>query len=451
MSEKEYSLLVATIGEPWGYRAAVYSIDGSEVSAIYTATALTKKYKIKKAMIVGLDSVAFPQDSKDQSIIMSRIDELKKANQGPDRSIFSFFRKGDEDLYRKVLMMELSAKEKFLAEKPPDVYSFFLEQDGYKLDVEKYEVLKVNSQNIAAKVAEGALAALKDIDDEELNVLLDITHGLNWLPLQTEKGLELGLKLASFTYSKSINLDVFSSQSIRKVASDPAKPERGAIVKLSEASFHKEESLREVTWSLLDSFGKLKHVPLLAFFLELSAPIAVVRYVNESWSDIEKDYAGSSDEIGVAARYFSEWLRSTTSFMWTPGTGISMENIMSFIKKVIRPAYPIGEALLEKELKKLRIIMGNAKLKFANRLRLCELLKKDSGPVNCKSSCTDQIEIKDYDLRNFIAHAGFDDLSVCVRYENDGFIGKYSFDYDDKMWTRLINEAEKYLSARRLA
>ena len=453
MSENGYSLLVSTIGVPWGYRGAVYSIEGSDIPATYTATALTKKYRIKRALIVGLDSVNFPEGQDDQKLIMKRIEELKKAKEGLFQSFLRSFRKASEaESYRDVLMMELSAKEKFLQEKPSDVYSFFLNQEGYRPNVESYEVVRVTIGNIAAKVALAALSALRDVTDKEIRVMLDITHGLNWLPLQAERGLELGLKLASFTYSKDIKLEVFSSQSIRKVTSEPNRPEMGQIVKLSERFFYRDESLREITWNLLNSYGKLKRVPLLAFFLELSAPIAVTKYVNESWDEIEKDFAEPSDELSVAAGSFSGWLRSLTSGMWSRDTGISEQNLNTFIKKAVNTVYPIGEVLLENEISKLKQIhIRNQKLKSQRRLRLCDIIMNEANYVYCKSSCKDQVYSEGFDLRNFMAHAGFDDLAVCVSYESSESGETYSFNYDERMWAKILNESVKYLSMRRKA
>ena len=365
MNGKTYSLLVSTIGLPWGYRGAVYTIEGSKIPAVYTSTALTKRYNIKKAIIVGLDAVAFPEKYEDIMLIDKRIKELKKAKESPIQSLFSFFRERSEaEGYQEVLRMELSAKEKFLREKPGDVYSFFLSQDGFKLNVESYSIIKVNISNIAAEVAKEALKALSDVNDREINVILDITHGLNWLPLQTEKGLELGLKLASFVYSKKINLQVFLSKSIKKVTSDPMEPERGEIEKVFERSFYMDDSLREITWSLMNSMDKLPNVAILAFFFEISAPLAVAKYVNENWDKISSDFAQLKDELSVSAKYYSEWLRSETKGLWVPGKGMSLNNMEYFMNKAVKTVYPIGEELLKDELKILNNIQNNVQKKY---------------------------------------------------------------------------------------
>ena len=87
------------------------------------------------------------------------------------------------------------------------------------------------------------------------------------------------------------------------------------------------------------------------------------------------------------------------------------------------------------------------KLKNQRRLRLCEFVGFEASG-GCNKPCKAEVDAKLFDFRNFMAHAGFDNMSVCVRYEEIGG-GVLFFDYDEKMWGKILSGSNQYLTERR--
>ncbi|MGC8569577.1 MAG: TM1812 family CRISPR-associated protein [Nitrososphaeria archaeon] len=450
MPDGVYSLLISTIGLPYGYRAVAYEIDGRRYYSMYTASVLTQHYRIKRVIVVGLAGVGYPSKNSEDSI-RSRIDELEAVLRGSSSDIFASLPEEEREAYKRALEEELKIKKRFIDEKPEDIYRFFLSQEGFSLRSEdpQPDIIYVTQSDIPVKVAERVIDALSGEKEEQVNVLLDISHGLNWLPLQTERGVELGLKASSFSFSKKIMLEIVSSENKEKPA-DLRMPEKEQLTRFATLTFSEERSLKEAVWQLMGSYGKMRLIPLLAFFLEISAPLAVTKLISENWSEVEGEFSGSTEEIGVVARAFSCWLRNAVKGLWVPESGMSERALSDFVGRVIKAINPLGEELLRDQVKRLKDIKlksrAYSELRNHGRLRLCYLIRDASDlSTSCSAHCKDRQDFSAFDIRNFIAHSGFEESSVCVKHSIIDGQETLSYYYDPSSWEKILKEAEEYL------
>ena len=450
MPDGVYSLLISTIGLPYGYRAVAYEIDGKKYYSVYTASVLTRHYSVKHVIVVGLAGVGYPSKSSEDSI-KKRIDELETVLQGSSSDFFSYLPEEDREAYKKALEQELKIKKKFIDEKPGDIYRFFLSQEGFSLRSEdpQPELIYVSQSEIPVRVADKVMDVLSQEKGEQLAVLMDISHGLNWLPLQTERGVELGLKASSFSFSKKITLEIVSSENKEKTA-DLRMPEKEQLTRFATLTFSGERSLKEAVWQLMGSYGKMRLIPLLAFFLEISAPLAITKLISENWREIEEEFSGNPEETGVVARAFSCWIKNVAKDLWVPESGMNERALSDFISRVIKAINPLGEELLRDQVKKLKDIKlksrAYSELKNQGKLRLCYLMHDSSDlSASCSAHCREPQDFSRFDIRNFIAHSGFEESSVCVKYSNSDGQETLSYYYDPTLWGKILKDAEEYL------
>jgi len=216
-------LLIASWGDPWGWSEVSYVIEGKEIKSLSSIKALSEAKKVDKTFIFVQESLlaASRARKKGNNIeLMGRtypnpIDELKKSENtaGKYLELLQALKAG----LKKFITDKVQLHNNFEVLVAPSIGQFsFLDEQGET----KIGIWKINeglSNNILAFyegfVISAILNELLKIDEEdEVQIYVDITHGLNYTPVALSEAAYIATQLYSLLTAKSVVFKVFNSE-----------------------------------------------------------------------------------------------------------------------------------------------------------------------------------------------------------------------------------------------
>ena len=410
------NVLIASVGEPWGYVPATYNVNGVEVIANFSGSALSRVREASRGLLVYLNGTS-PRDGAQK-----RLDEISRELQSSDGEIATAY-------VEAVQVLEKVISEGLHDE---DLIRTYFAQPHYSIAAFQ-EYIKVpwpDGGQIDLKfILEGQLSDFI-IRSGADHVLLDITHGPNFLPVALDSAARWACRIASAQLGYEITLEVHSVSSVR--AWGGGMP-RGSVSRVESVTFRPDSSMRELAWRILEEEPPSGIDPFLSSAAEASAaailfslPLPMVMLADEA-----PDWKASSSGWEASAHALLSGIKRVVKGSGAePGHPLSLEETEKIVEGLRSMRIPT-HLLAEIELQKLKH-------------KIMEYLLRERGrgtvPLEAIFGGYEVGEDPGQVERNLVAHAGFERSNVMVDLSNlvtQPKAEKVKFNYKD--W-KLIRE-----------
>ena len=410
-------MAVASIGEPWGYVPAVYEVDGKEAIANFSCSAISRVRGASRGLLVYLRGTGPGEGARRRLEEASgglgdAGGELAAALGEADRALEDAILRGlrDEDLMRAYFGLPH--------------YSVAPEQEytGARWPGEGEADLRLALE-----------APLSDflVRSGATDVLLDITHGPNFLPVALAEAAEWACRVAAAQLGQDVSLETFAAPSVR--AGDDGVP-RGIVVRVASATFRPGPSMRELAWRVLEeepppgtaeSLSSAAEASAAALLFSLPLTLTMLAAEAPGWRTPSSGWEAS------ALALLSGVERLVRNSGAEPGRSLSLEaaeRIVDGLRSMRLPSHLLAAS----ELRKLR--RGISEYISHERGRGTVPLESVLGGREYGEDL-EQLE------RNLVAHAGFEMSSLLVELSALGTpedVGRAKFIYRDWRSTRGI-------------
>ena len=402
-------ILISTWGNPKGWDEVIYCYKGKEKKLKDTSQLIKEKEGIEKTIIVSIDTL-----SDECILFLSKISyqDIKNLSQ----SFIQNFCKRESGYNPDKVIISYGVGEfnnsKFIGNSMDFYYSVFKE------------------------LAFTFIEWLEDSSAQHIDVYLDISHGINFLPVLTYRALKEILQILAYcfdikftvlnsdTYIRSIkseflNINVIEeSKILPKVI--PYKIDKRPI----EPYFGLDNEEKKKIGKNLQSFDKNILIFLSAFMYAL--PVFTIKYLPNK-NELKK-------EIEEIVKKFGEGISITNSSNSSKKTEIKRNIEFTLTFENLVKAYLISWLLNKKgicqkdeieleEIEKIKEIWSKNFPIESNRIDVEIIAIKNlscSVPKNWKtySEIIGKREENNIDKRNFFAHAGFEHNIIEIKEEN---------------------------------